>query len=109
MIHQLKTKPGYFDDIAKGLKPFEVRDNDRDFRVGDFLALNEYDEAEKETGRCMLVEASYILNDREFCPEGKVIIGITPCCITVHGDGGSYLTAGNKCSCEEIVRNHEIT
>jgi hypothetical protein len=83
MIHQLKTTTGYFDDIAKGLKPFEVRENDRGFSVGDFLALNEYDElTEKETGRCVLVEVVYVLNDRNFCRDGQVIMGIRPCWIS---------------------------
>lgn len=41
MIHQLKIDSEYFDDVASGKKTFEVRKNDRNFLVGDFLALNE--------------------------------------------------------------------
>ena len=31
MIHELKIKPQYYEDIKIGLKPFEIRKNDRDF------------------------------------------------------------------------------
>lgn len=41
MIHQLKCDSKFFEDVASGKKTFEVRKNDRDFFVGDFLALNE--------------------------------------------------------------------
>ena len=42
MIHELKIKPQYYEDIKIGLKPFEIRKNDRDFKLGDILILNEY-------------------------------------------------------------------
>ena len=41
MIHQLKTEHNFFEDVISGKKTFEVRKNDRDFMVGDFLALKE--------------------------------------------------------------------
>lgn len=56
MIHELKIKPQYYEDIKIGLKPFEIRKNDRDFKLGDIL----------------------ILNDPEYCKEGYVILGIIP-------------------------------
>ena len=36
MIHQLKIESKYFEDIASGKKTFEVRNNDRNFIVGDW-------------------------------------------------------------------------
>lgn len=42
-IHNLKCWPEYFAAIASGQKKFEVRKNDRDYQVGDLLALHEYD------------------------------------------------------------------
>lgn len=42
-VHYLKTWPEFYDAILKGEKPFEIRRNDRDFRVGDFLVLQEFD------------------------------------------------------------------
>ena len=43
--HELKTWPVFYDAIAEGWKPFELRRNDRTggFRVGDLLILREWD------------------------------------------------------------------
>lgn len=86
MIHQLKIESNYFEDVASGKKTFEVRKNDRDFRVGDFLALNELtphpcnEKGEhKETGRCCLVYVNYLLDEPGICKEGYVVLGIVPC------------------------------
>jgi len=42
MIHELKTWPEYFEEILTGKKTFEVRKNDRDYKVGDTLILKEF-------------------------------------------------------------------
>ena len=42
MRHQLKTWPEYFKAVAAGTKTFEVRENDRNFKVGDVLELREW-------------------------------------------------------------------
>lgn len=94
MIHQLKIDSKYFEDVASGKKTFEARNNDRDFRVGDFLALNELTPHEcnrkgehKETGRCCIVYVNYILDDPSVCKEGYVVLGIEACSINVIGVG----------------------
>lgn len=91
MIHQLRTLPEYFEAVISGNRTFEVRKNDRDFKVGDFLALNELTENpvnedgdRKETGRCCLVEVMYILDNPTFCQTGQIIMGIKPCAIRRH-------------------------
>ena len=81
MIHQLKTESNYFKDIVSGKKPFEVRFNDRNFSVGDFLGLNEVDVPGIYTGRCCLVEIVYVLTDSRLVKDGYVILGIRPCAI----------------------------
>lgn len=93
MIHQLKTEHGFFEDVISGRKTFEVRLNDRDFRVGDFAALNELTQLTLppegkciETGRCCLVEIVYILNDCRFLQDRYVVLGIRPCHISTTGD-----------------------
>lgn len=78
MIHAVKQLPEYFEEVIVGRKTFEVRQNDRDYRAGDLLALNEYGE-NGYTGRCCLVKIDYILNDEKYCREGYVIMGIKPC------------------------------
>jgi len=37
--HELKLDIKYFDDVKSGKKNFEIRKNDRDFKVGDILEL----------------------------------------------------------------------
>ena len=75
MIHSIKISPKYFDAVETGIKPFEVRKNDRPFAVGDVLSLNEWD-GEKYSGRYTNKAITYILDDREYCVEGYVILGL---------------------------------
>ena len=42
MTHHLKIKPEYFQAVINGKKPFEIRLNDRDFKQGDRVILEEY-------------------------------------------------------------------
>jgi len=42
MVHDLKTWPLYFAAVSSGKKTFEIRKNDRDFKVGDILILKEF-------------------------------------------------------------------
>lgn len=42
-VHRLKTDPYPFRMVWSGLKPYEVRTFDRDYRVGDVLHLVEFD------------------------------------------------------------------
>lgn len=47
MIHELKCWPGYFLPLCERVKSFEIRKNDRDFKVGDTLILRQWN---PETG-----------------------------------------------------------
>lgn len=40
--HELKTWPPYFEEVLNGNKTFEVRKDDRGFKVGDVLVLKEW-------------------------------------------------------------------
>lgn len=44
-IHELKAWERYFDAVADGRKPFEVRKNDRSFQTGDLVDLVKVEEA----------------------------------------------------------------
>lgn len=45
--HELKLQLPYFYDVYVGKKTFEIRKNDRDYKVGDILELNLYDPVER--------------------------------------------------------------
>lgn len=50
--HNLKILPEHFKNVLNGTKKFEVRKNDRDFKNGDGLCLEEYDLQTKQyTGK----------------------------------------------------------
>ena len=76
MIHSLKTEPKYFEAVASGKKTFELRKNDRDFRVGDYLALNEWDG--DYTGAAILAKITWAMNPNEImtCQGDYVILSI---------------------------------
>ena len=60
--HQLKIWPRWFDLVYAGIKNFEVRRDDRGFKVGDFLLLEEYRSGVGEyTGRSITRQISYIV------------------------------------------------
>lgn len=79
-LHKLKTVQPYYNDILFGRKRFEVRKNDRDFKVGDQLRLLEYDaENQRFTGMGLtMMNIIYVLDNPEFCKEGFAIIGFEP-------------------------------
>lgn len=77
MIHELKTLKPYFQDVAIGVKTFEVREDDRKFQVGDYLLLNEIASDLRPTGRTISREIIYKLPGGEFgLAEGYCILGI---------------------------------
>ncbi len=67
-IHELKIKKEYFNAIDSYEKSFEYRKDDRGYKVGDLLALNEIDEDGNYTGNAMLVEIIYIFRGEEGIP-----------------------------------------
>jgi ASC-1-like (ASCH) protein len=77
MMHELKTLPQYFENVLIGLKTFEVRDNDRDYKVGDILVLKEWTiSGHFYTGRELKVVVTYILDSKVYCADGTVIMAI---------------------------------
>lgn len=42
-VHRIKLASRFFDDVEQRRKNFEVRFNDRDYRIGDWLVLCEWD------------------------------------------------------------------
>lgn len=77
MIHEVKILPKYFEDVESGRKTFEVRKNDRPYKVGDYLALNEWENNEY-SGRFILAQIVYILTDEQYVKSGYCVLGIVP-------------------------------
>ena len=77
MEHELKTLPPYFWDVWNGNKTFELRKDDRDYKVGDTLRLLEFNYV-KYTGRECNRTIKYILRDcdKYGLKEGFVILAI---------------------------------
>lgn len=73
--HLLKIMPMFYEAVKSGEKTFEVRYNDRDYKKGDELCLMEWADG-RYTGRGLVVEVSYILDDERYCKEGYVVMGI---------------------------------
>lgn len=98
MVHAVKCFPKFFLPLSVGVKTFEVRKKDRLYREGDYLAINEFvpdsddpydnfpqstvsiDERRVDggryTGKSLLFRITYILDDKDYCKEGMVILGL---------------------------------
>lgn len=85
--HELKTLPSYFEDILNGNKTFEWRLNDRDYQVGDYLTLIEFD-GDSFTGRKLNpLKISYLLTGEIFnLPEYCVMSWLDTPMLTVEDD-----------------------
>lgn len=73
MTHALKTEPPYFQQVVDGLKNFEMRKDDRPFKEGDKLLLQEFKDGEY-TGKEYELIITNILRDaphfglrKDFC------------------------------------------
>lgn len=77
--HELKTWSHFFQEVLDGRKLFEIRRNDRDFKLGDHLHLIEVEAEDltaKKTGRELVVEVLYMT---DFAQQGDyVVMSIKP-------------------------------
>jgi len=66
--HELKSWPKFFEQLSTGLRTHELRRNDRNYQVGDYVNLLEYDpKAKKYTGRNCIVEITSMTSIEEPC------------------------------------------
>jgi len=87
MEHELKIWPIFFEKMLSGEKKFDVRKDDRDFRVGDTLKLREWKSFPaygnptdgEYTGRILYISVDYILRGYNWgIRDGFVVMSITP-------------------------------
>ena len=81
-IHKLKLNAKYYEDSERGIKTFEVRKNDRVYKIGDVLELREYIEDIRGlgyyTGNVHWKIITYILDDDLYLAPGYVCLGLSP-------------------------------
>lgn len=79
-VHRLKTWSEFFVPLSSGKKTFEVRKNDREFKVGDVLILEEFDpEKNCHTGQNESFRVTYILPGGQFGIDPDfVVLAIKP-------------------------------
>lgn len=74
MIHELKILPEYFNQVISGNKNWELRKNDRGFKVGDLIVIKEW--VERYTGRSSLGTIKFILENYTGIENGYCILSI---------------------------------
>lgn len=78
-IHELKISPKYFDDVKSGNKRFEIRKDDRDYKVGDLITLKEYENGQYTGREIKNIPIRYILRNVTFeygLMDGFCILGL---------------------------------
>lgn len=74
-VHELKTWPEFYAEVESGRKPFEIRKNDRAYRVGDVLWLREYEPLTGNySGRSVRRRVTYLTTFGQV--EGMVVLGL---------------------------------
>ncbi|MDT9683339.1 DUF3850 domain-containing protein [Streptomyces sp. TRM76323] len=90
-IHELKLDSKFWNDVRSGIKTFEIRKNDRKFKVGDVIALtmysgtfssyasptvNGHDYVSQSEAPTMFYDITYITDYEQ--KEGYVVMSIIP-------------------------------
>ena len=75
ITHYIKCSAIFFEDAADGIKNFELRFNDRDYRVGDILHMTEHKDGHN-TNRFIEQEIVYILEEFAGLKDGYCILGV---------------------------------
>lgn len=87
--HELKCRPEYFSRIVSGQKTFEVRKNDRNYQVGDYVSLIEYSPVSDKaptihrwdsmaSSQSRTYEAEIVYIETYAQQDGYVVLGIRP-------------------------------
>jgi hypothetical protein len=75
--HDLKCWPDYFAESIAGRKPFEIRKNDRGFKVGDGLLLREFNfDTGAYSGRECRARITSIIDYPPGLKDGYVVLGL---------------------------------
>jgi hypothetical protein len=76
-VIQLKCISPFFQDVWDGKKKFEIREDNRNFEVGDHVFLNEYNSMSKTyLDRRLVIEITYLIRKTVCLKEGYCAFGI---------------------------------
>lgn len=81
--HDLKILPEYFVAVKNGTKTFELRKDDRDYKVDDMLLLSKWSPELGYFGDMLMTRIVYILNGVPGLEPGYVVLGISSTLISV--------------------------
>lgn len=83
-LHKVKTWPCYYKYQKTGIKPFEIRNDDRGYKEGDVLLSQEWcPDKEEYTGDEMAYFISYIMRNKpEFLAHGMCAMGLEQIILT---------------------------
>lgn len=77
IVHKLKILPKYFAAVCAGTKRAELRKNDRAYRAGDVLILEEALPGSDMTGKSVCVRITHVADVSDYAP-GYVLLSIAP-------------------------------
>ncbi len=75
--HELKTEPKFFERVLQGHKKFELRFNDRGYRLGDLLILREFDTVDGYTSRTLVASVKYLTDYKRALRPGYVAMSLS--------------------------------
>ncbi len=70
----LKILPEYYKEVLIGNKTFEIRKNDRDFKVGDTIILMQYDGEKYMDSEIIEAKISYVTDFMQ--KDNYVVLGL---------------------------------
>lgn len=82
--HDLKILPEYFAAVKNGTKTFELRKDDRNYRVDDMLLLSKWSPEFGYFSDILMTRIVYILKDVPGLEPGHVVLGISSTRISVN-------------------------
>lgn len=74
-LHTVRSWAHFFDAIKAGKKTHDLRKDDRNYKVGDVLRLERYDNIDGlYTGESLLVDVTYITNRDAPCAFSSSVV-----------------------------------
>lgn len=95
--HKVKSWTWFFQAISKGDKLHDLRKNDRDFKVGDTLLLQEYDPVTGTyTGQELKVKITYITSNEFPCAFSSSVLPHDYCILSIRNEFGPIKITSQK-------------